>query len=76
MAGLASLAALEGRWRLARRIENADGSTAASRGPTLFRRSGHRLVQEEDGWLRLPRRAGPCAPRGAISGRRRRGGSR
>jgi hypothetical protein len=55
MAGLASLAALEGRWRLARRIENADGSTAAFEGTTVFRRSGHRLVQEEEGWLTLDR---------------------
>jgi hypothetical protein len=54
MAGLQSLAALEGRWRLARRIVNADGSEAALDGATVFRRDGPRLIQEEDGWLRLP----------------------
>jgi hypothetical protein len=54
MTGLVSLAALEGRWRLARRIVNADGTEAALDGVTVFRRAGHRLIQEEDGWLSLP----------------------
>jgi hypothetical protein len=54
MTGLASLAALEGRWSLARRIVNADGSEAALEGEAVFRRAGLRLIQEEDGWLRLP----------------------
>jgi hypothetical protein len=54
MTGLASLAALEGRWHLARRIVNADGSEAALEGTTVFRRAGLRLIQEEEGWLRLP----------------------
>ena len=53
MTGLASLAALEGRWRLVRRIANADGSVALLDGTAVFRRAGLRLVQEEDGWLRL-----------------------
>jgi hypothetical protein len=54
MTGLASLAALEGRWSLARRIVNADGSEAALEGRAVFRRAGLRLIQEEEGWLRLP----------------------
>ena len=54
MAGLVSLAALEGRWRLARRIVHADGSAAALEGTAVFRRAGLRLIQEEEGWLRLP----------------------
>jgi hypothetical protein len=59
MAGLQSLAALEGRWYLARRIVNADGSEAALEGTTVFRRAGLRLIQEEEGWLRLPGAAAP-----------------
>jgi hypothetical protein len=54
MTGLVSLASLEGRWRLARRIVNADGSEAVLEGETVFRRAGLRLIQEEEGWLRLP----------------------
>ena len=54
MTGLVSLAALEGRWRLERHILHADGSEATLDGWTVFRRMGLRLVQEEEGWLRLP----------------------
>jgi hypothetical protein len=54
MAGLVSLAALEGRWHLARRIVNADGSEASLAGMAVFRRAGLRLIQEEEGWLTLP----------------------
>jgi hypothetical protein len=59
MAGLVSLAALEGRWRLTRVIRDADGSEATLEGVTLFRREGDRLVQEEEGWLTLPDRGAP-----------------
>lgn len=54
MTGLASLDQLEGRWRLARRIVQADGSEGALDGTCTFRRAGHRLIQEEEGLLRLP----------------------
>jgi hypothetical protein len=54
MGGLVSLAALEGRWRLARRIVNADGTEALLDGVAVFRRAGLRLIQEEEGWLSLP----------------------
>ena len=40
MAGLVSLEALEGRWRLSRVIRNADGSEATLEGVTVFRREG------------------------------------
>jgi hypothetical protein len=59
MAGLVSLEALEGRWRLTRRVENADGSAATLQGVTVFRREGDGLVQEEEGWLTLPGGAAP-----------------
>jgi Family of unknown function (DUF6314) len=59
MAGLVSLEALEGRWRLTRRVENADGSAATLQGVTVFRREGDGLVQEEEGWLTLPGWAAP-----------------
>ncbi len=64
MAGLVSLQALEGRWRLSRVIRNADGSEARLSGVTVFRRDGEGLVQEEEGWLTLPGGAAPLrAPR-------------
>jgi hypothetical protein len=59
MAGLVSLQALEGRWRLSRVIRNADGSKATLEGVTVFRREGGGLVQEEEGWLTLPGGAAP-----------------
>jgi hypothetical protein len=59
MAGLVSLQALEGRWRLSRVIRNADGSEAQLSGVTVFRRDGEGLVQEEEGWLTLPGGAAP-----------------
>jgi len=49
--GLTSLAALEGRWRLSRRILHADGTENALEGVAVFRRSGPRLVQDEAGEL-------------------------
>lgn len=51
MTGLASLAALEGRWRLARRILHADGREDRFDGQAVFRRSGPRLVHDEEGVL-------------------------
>jgi hypothetical protein len=52
--GLSSLAQLEGHWRLARRIVMDDGSEGALEGTCTFRRAGHRLIQDEEGLLRLP----------------------
>ena len=49
--GIPSLAALEGVWLLERRIEHADGAVHRLRGRAVFRRSGLRLVQEEEGAL-------------------------
>lgn len=49
--GLTSLAALEGRWALSRRIVHADGSENAFEGFAVFRRSVGRLIQEEEGEL-------------------------
>jgi hypothetical protein len=54
MAGLVSLEALEGRWRLSRVIRDADGSEARLHGVAVFRREGDGFVQEEEGWLTLP----------------------
>lgn len=51
MAGLKSLWALSGRWTLVRRIRHADGREDRFEGETAFRRSGPRLVQDEDGVL-------------------------
>lgn len=53
MGGLASLASLEGRWTLVRRIVHADGQENQLRGTTTFRRIGHRMIQEEEGELTL-----------------------
>ncbi len=53
MTGLVALADLEGRWRLSRRIVHADGTEDRLDGTTLFRRDGSRLIQEEEGVLRL-----------------------
>ena len=75
MAGLVSLEALEGRWRLTRVIRNADGSEATLQGVTVFRREGEGLVQEEEGWLTPPGRGRAPAGDAAVSvgGRARRG---
>ena len=57
MAGLTSLALLEGVWTLDRRIRHDDGQEDVFEGEATFTRSGPRLVQEEAGWLR-PARGG------------------
>jgi len=49
--GLTSLATLEGRWALSRRIVHADGSEHALEGVAVFLRSGPRLIQDEEGEL-------------------------
>ena len=49
--GFPSLAALEGAWRLERRIDHADGARHRLTGRAVFRRSGLRLVQDEEGLL-------------------------
>ncbi len=64
-AGLASLAALEGRWSLSRRIVHADGSENALEGVTTFRRTGEGLIQDEEGEL-----SGPGLPRPVRAVRR------
>lgn len=51
--GLASLSALEGHWRLQRKITQADGRTGRFEGDTVFRRTGPRLIQEEAGTLSM-----------------------
>ena len=53
MAGLASLAALAGRWHLSRVIDHADGTRATLEGVSVFSRSGPRLIQEESGVLKF-----------------------
>ena len=54
MAGLTSLAALEGRWRLDRRILHDDGAENRFAGTAHFQRSGHHMVMDEDGVLSGP----------------------
>ena len=51
MAGLTSLSALEGTWRLSRRIVHNDGTEHSFEGTARFRRSGKRLVEDEEGVL-------------------------
>lgn len=52
MAGLTSLNVLEGRWRLTRLIVHEDGTEHRFDGTARFRRSGKRLIEDEDGVLR------------------------
>jgi len=42
---------LEGAWNLARTIRHAGGGTARFEGRAVMRRSGHRLIHEEEGLL-------------------------
>ncbi|MBT8459406.1 MAG: trigger factor [Boseongicola sp.] len=58
MSGIASLAALEGRWSMAREIFHKDGRRDRFDGLCVFQRSGPRLVQDEDGML-VPDSGGP-----------------
>lgn len=51
MRGLSSLAALEGRWSMARVIDHEDGRRDHFEGVCVFHRSGQRLIQDEDGVL-------------------------
>ena len=51
MSGLGSLAALEGRWSMTRRIAHDDGRLDTFDGQCVFQRSGPRLVQDEEGVL-------------------------
>lgn len=51
MTGLGSLAALEGRWSMARDISHEDGRRDHFEGHCVFHRSGTRLVQDEEGVL-------------------------
>lgn len=51
MPGLTSLGALEGRWRLTRRILHDDGTENRLEGTATFSRSGKRLIQVEEGLL-------------------------
>ncbi|NNE87743.1 MAG: trigger factor [Silicimonas sp.] len=51
MTGLRSLWALEGHWRLSRMIRHGDGSENRLTGNAHFRRSGARLIQDEEGTL-------------------------
>jgi len=53
MAGLTSLATLAGVWRLTRLITHAGGAENLFRGTASFRRSGPRLIEDEEGWLSL-----------------------
>ena len=46
MAGLGSLAALEGKWVLERRIKHAEGRTDFFSGHTRGRCAGTRLIQD------------------------------
>ncbi len=57
MSGLPSLAVLEGRWRLSRVIVHCDGRKDEFEGEAIFRRSGPRLIQDEEGWLTSGRTA-------------------
>lgn len=57
MKGLASLAALEGRWSMAREIVHDDGRRDVFEGESVFKRSGPRLIQDEAGVL-TPARGG------------------
>ena len=59
MSGLGSLAALEGRWSMAREIVHEDGRRDVFQGESVFQRSGRRLVQNEAGVL-TPARGGPA----------------
>jgi len=59
MNGLSSLAALEGRWSMARVIEHDDGRRDVFDGHSVFHRSGPRLIQDETGVL-TPGRGGPA----------------
>ncbi len=59
MAGLTSLAALEGKWALSRRIAHDAGGEDTFEGAVTFSRSGPRLIQDEEGWF-VP--AGTQAP--------------
>lgn len=51
MTGLASLAALEGPWLLDRVVTHSDGTEHRLLGRAEFRRSGVRLVHDEEGIL-------------------------
>ena len=51
MAGLMSLLALEGAWRLERRIVHSDDSEFKFEGEARFARSGKRLIHDEEGLL-------------------------
>ncbi len=53
MAGLTGLFSLEGRWSVRRTILHADGTENTFEGVTSFQRSGHRLIQDEDGYLSM-----------------------
>jgi len=59
MSGLPSLAVLEGRWQVSRVILHNDGSKDEFEGEAVFRRSGPRLIQDEEGWLTSERAAAP-----------------
>ena len=56
MAGIPSLAALEGLWTVSRRVQHSDGRVDTFEGRADFRRSGGRLVQQEEG-IMTPGRA-------------------
>ena len=51
MTALASLARLEGAWRLERRILHDEGREDRFEGEAVFQRSGPRLIHDETGWL-------------------------
>lgn len=49
--GLPSLAALEGAWQISRVIEHDSGARDLFEGTSVFTRSGHMLIQDEQGML-------------------------
>lgn len=51
MSGLSSLASLEGRWKLSRVIEHAQGTVDYLEGTTTFHRAGQQMIQDEEGLL-------------------------
>lgn len=51
MAGIASLWALAGNWTLSREISHEDGRVDRLEGACTFKRSGPRLIQDEQGTL-------------------------
>ena len=59
MNGLPSLAALEGRWRMARTIVHDDGGVDRASGIAAFIRAGPRLIQDEDALLTTARGGPP-----------------